>query len=264
MIVIFVTVDTEQLTAVLFSGGKGSRLFPISEFYQKVMMPVGEKGTPLLEIVIEHLKYYNITNFVTLIGYKGNQIKHYFGDGSRFDVHIKYSFDDPLLKGTGGALLNAKQLITTQDILVYYTDVLTNFDFKKFYQFHRENQKIGTIWLDSDWKEAEFIIHSDAENNAVTNASSLSDSGLYVNTGISLLNTDVFDLLQSIEQSINQRNKSIDLSHNAFPNLVKNKELAGYIDDSWWLDVGTVARHSLLTQNYLEEKLPHLVERGVI
>ena len=74
----------EDVTAVLFCGGRGSRLYPVTDYYQKVMMPMGTEGKPMLEYVIEYLKMHGVSKFIALIKYRANQIRRYFGDGSKW------------------------------------------------------------------------------------------------------------------------------------------------------------------------------------
>ena len=82
----------KNLQAILFCGGRGSRLYPITDFYQKVMMPIGKDGKPLLEYVINHIKSFGVTEFVALVGYRHNLIRRYFGDGidgsAEFSEHV--------------------------------------------------------------------------------------------------------------------------------------------------------------------------------
>lgn len=228
-------------------------------------MPIGKYGTPMLELVIRHLKYHGIQNFVALIGYKGNQIRRYFGDGSRFGVSIKYSNDLPNLKGTGGALFNARECIDTENLLIYYTDILTSFDFGKFMQTHVENKKSATIWLDPNWKESDHSVRYDDEMNALHMDRDLSDEPIYVNTGISCLKTSIFSVLEPIYESRKSDEKiEIDLSSDVFSNLANDGEMYGYVSDEWWLDIGSIARLSNISDSLLLRQLGHINGRGIL
>jgi NDP-sugar pyrophosphorylase family protein len=253
----------ETVTAVLFSGGKGSRLFPINEFYQKVMMPIGSQGIPMLEYVIRHLKHHGIRKFVALIGYKGNQIRRYFGDGSRFDVEITYSIDLPNLKGTGGALLNAKNMIDTDNLVIYYTDILTSLNFSKFTNIHNSNKKLATVWLDPNWNENESSISYDPNKLALKMQNQPMDQPIYVNTGISALKFSVFDLLDNMYQKLKSNGIiEIDLSRDVFSKLANDGQMFGYVSNEWWLDIGSVARLSSISQSLLTRQLGHITMNG--
>src|SRR5207302_10324147 len=76
-------------TAVVLSGGEGVRLRPITTDLPKGLVKVA--GKPLLQWVIEWLRDSGITNLAIGVAYLKQKIIDYFGDGSRYGVHIKYS-----------------------------------------------------------------------------------------------------------------------------------------------------------------------------
>ncbi|RMG20806.1 MAG: nucleotidyltransferase family protein [Methanobacteriota archaeon] len=258
----------EDIVGILFSGGKGSRLFPINEFYQKVMMPIGIYGTPLLEYVIRHLKYHGIKNFIALIGYKGEMVQRYFGDGSRFGVNISYCFDNPNLKGTASALWNAKDMIGDRDMLVYYTDILTSLDVGKFIKdFRSKSWAWGNLWLDQNWDESEKIVEYDSEFVVQGLSSSLNSEEipvserLFVNTGISLLSNKVFGLIEELmPKNIGTDIIELDISRDILPRLAEEGRLGGYFSDNWWVDVGSITRLTSLSPQILVRQMAHLSE----
>lgn len=256
------------IVGVLFSGGKGSRLFPINEFYQKVMMPIGLYGTPLLEFVIRHLKFHGIQDFIALIGYRGEMVQRYFGDGSRFGVNIRYCFDNPKMKGTASALWNAKDMIGDKDMLVYYTDILTSLDVRSFVEDYKSKSWAwGNLWLDQNWNESEKIVEFDANQNVHGLSSSLNkdetaeDDKLYVNTGISILSNQVLDLIgELVEEKIGNKVIELDISTDILPRLVEEGRLAGFLSNNWWVDVGSITRLTSLSPQILVRQLAHLSE----
>ncbi|MDH5401074.1 MAG: nucleotidyltransferase family protein [Candidatus Heimdallarchaeota archaeon] len=242
-----------DLQAFLFCGGRGTRLYPITDYYQKVMMPVAQSGKPMLEYVIRHLAYHNINDFTALIKYRANQIRRYFGNGERFGVNIDYRLDDKKFPNTGGALLNAKDLIKTGNILLYFTDILSNIDIKKMYQSHVESGKLATIWMEKGWTVDSGIINR-GNNFKVTSISKKTSDSIFANTGISIIKAEVFDMIEDIFQS----SKNIDLSGDIFPSLANQGEVVAYTEKNWWLDVGSIARHQSIDDLLLFNKFPHL------
>lgn len=89
------------MKAVILAAGKGERL---SEITQKIPKPMIEfKGKPLLEHNIELCKKFGIEDIYINLHHLPEKIKDYFGDGKRFGVKIKYSYEEQLL-GTAGAV----------------------------------------------------------------------------------------------------------------------------------------------------------------
>ena len=92
----------------ILAGGLGTRLRPITEKCPKPMVPVA--GEPFLHWQILDLKEQGYTDIILLVSYLGEQVQAHFGDGSKWGVNIKYSFEtEPL--GTGGAIALAVQTL---------------------------------------------------------------------------------------------------------------------------------------------------------
>lgn len=246
----------KDIQAVLFSGGKGKRLFPITDYYQKVMMPLGEKGIPVLEYIIKHLSHHGVKKFVALLGYKSNQVRRYFGDGSEFDVEIEYIKDSENMKGTGAALLNAKDVLTEKHLIIYYTDILSNVNIKNLYNFHKTHNKVGSIWVDPSWKVPEGVINSDADGTVLS--LEYNPKQIIVSTGISILSSRVFEYLG--EFIPDKKNKlEIDLSRNIYPRLVKEEQIAAYPSDEWWIDLGSLYKYKSIDENLILNKFSHFI-----
>jgi NDP-sugar pyrophosphorylase family protein len=76
-------------TAVVLSGGPGTRLKPLTDRLPKAMVKVA--GKPLLQWIIEWLSDNEVKQIVLGVAHLKERIIDYFGDGGRFNVDIKYS-----------------------------------------------------------------------------------------------------------------------------------------------------------------------------
>ena len=76
------------MIAVILAGGKGRRLQPFTTTIPKPLFPIGEK--PILQIIIEQLTHFGIGEFIICLGYLGELIEAYFGDGEKFNCKIFY------------------------------------------------------------------------------------------------------------------------------------------------------------------------------
>lgn len=103
------------MQAVILAGGRGTRLYPLTENIPKPMAPVA--GRPFLEYQLDFLKGQSITEVVLLVGYRAAQIEDYFGDGARFGLSIQYSAEQTPL-GTGGAVREARPLLRDEFLLL--------------------------------------------------------------------------------------------------------------------------------------------------
>lgn len=103
------------MQAVILAGGLGTRLRPFTEHIPKAMVPVG--GRPFLEHQILLLRNQGIEDILLLVGYRAEQIREFFGDGSKYAVRISYSHEKAPL-GTGGALRLARPKLQSNFLLL--------------------------------------------------------------------------------------------------------------------------------------------------
>ena len=76
------------MKAVIMAGGEGTRLRPLTLNVPKPMVNVLNR--PMMAHIIGLLKQHGITEIAVTLLYLPNVIQDYFGDGSRFGVHLEY------------------------------------------------------------------------------------------------------------------------------------------------------------------------------
>jgi NDP-sugar pyrophosphorylase family protein len=94
-----------MLPVAILAGGLATRLRPITEKIPKSLVEVA--GEPFLAHQLRLLKRNGIERAVVCAGYLAEQIEAYAGDGRAFGIHLDYSLDGPVLRGTAGALQQA-------------------------------------------------------------------------------------------------------------------------------------------------------------
>ena len=119
------------------------RLRPLTEETPKPLLPVA--GRPIIEHAVNNFRKHNITDIVFSIGYKAEQIKEYFGDGSKWGVSISYCVEDKPL-GTGGAIKKAAENLD-ETFLVINGDNLADFDWTSIIEEHNKNNAQITLTL---------------------------------------------------------------------------------------------------------------------
>ncbi len=106
-----------DLPVAILAGGLATRLRPITEKIPKALVDVA--GEPFLAHQLRLLRSHGIRRAVLCVGYLGEMIERDFGDGSAFGVELRYSFDGPVLLGTGGALRLALPLLGDAFFVLY-------------------------------------------------------------------------------------------------------------------------------------------------
>lgn len=222
---------SEETQAVILVGGEGSRMRPYTYEMPKCMLLFHQK--PLLEHTIELLRKAQIKDILLCIGTLGEQIKEYFGDGSRFGVRIRYC-EEKGVAGTGGALLGAEKFITTSHFLLLHGDVLTDIDTRELLAYHQHNSALVTMALKAV-KEAQNFGQITLKGNKITafyneQSSRKTEISNLINTGIYVMSHDVLKLL----------NKKVPFAlEDVLTALVAKRQIAGYVFDGRWFDVGT-------------------------
>ncbi|MHB8138577.1 MAG: nucleotidyltransferase family protein [Smithellaceae bacterium] len=116
-----------SMTVAIVAGGLATRLYPITQTIPKSLVDVA--GKPFIIRQLDYLKQQGITRVVLCLGYLGDQVEAVVGDGSVFGLDVFYSWDGPILLGTGGALRQALPLLGEQ-FFVFYGDSYLPIDFQ--------------------------------------------------------------------------------------------------------------------------------------
>jgi NDP-sugar pyrophosphorylase family protein len=101
-------------------------------------------GKPFLEHEISLLKRSGIDDFVLCVGHLGEKVEGHFGDGSRWAVKIRYSYDGPRLMGAAGALKRAEPLLE-DCFFVTYGDAYLRADYRSMMSALVESGRLGAM-----------------------------------------------------------------------------------------------------------------------
>jgi dTDP-glucose pyrophosphorylase len=127
--------------AVVMAGGKGTRLWPLTQHTPKPMLLVA--GRPILERIVLHLVGFGIRRVFLSVNYLSETIEKHFGDGTRFGCRIEYLREDQPL-GTGGALALLPER-PHAPLLVLNGDLVVQFDVARLLAFHERGGHAATI-----------------------------------------------------------------------------------------------------------------------
>lgn len=109
------------MQCVILAGGLGTRMWPVAESVPKTLLPVA--GRPFADWQLRWLARSGIDSIVYCIGYLGEQVRDYVGDGGAWELSVRYVDEGDRLRGTAGALRLAADRGVLQDrFLVLYGD----------------------------------------------------------------------------------------------------------------------------------------------
>jgi glucose-1-phosphate thymidylyltransferase len=124
------------MKGLILSGGKGTRLRPLTYTSAKQLVPVANK--PVLFYGVEALVAAGITDIGVVVGDTHEEIRAALGDGSRFGAKVTYIPQDAP-RGLAHAVLISESFIGTDPFVMYLGDNLLNRGINEFVeQFTRE------------------------------------------------------------------------------------------------------------------------------
>jgi NDP-sugar pyrophosphorylase family protein len=129
------------LQVIIIAGGLGTRLGQLTLNQPKSMIQI--LGKPFIEYQFDLLTKGSVTDVVLCLGYQGKQIADYCGDGRKFGVNLRYSFEDKPLD-TAGAIKLAEPLLE-EYFFTLYGDSYVFIDFKDMLSSIRKGNKIGAM-----------------------------------------------------------------------------------------------------------------------
>ncbi|MBM3291985.1 nucleotidyltransferase family protein [Candidatus Bathyarchaeota archaeon] len=249
-----------MLKGIIMAGGEGKRFRPLTYYFQKCMIPVGEEQKPILEYIIRLLRHHKIVDLVVLTGYRHQQIVNFFNKGERFGVKIEYVLDDPDLKGSANALLNAyrKGAISKEDTLViYYGDILSNINLEGLLKQHNETGYSSTIALARKFNIS--VGTADIDKKRITQFVEKPDLEKPVSIGILVINGSLLDFMDKLQKE--GQLTSFDLMGDVVSLLVKQGEPVGaYLTDAFWYDVGSLEKYERLDNQRLDVEMGYLLK----
>lgn len=132
------------MKALIFAAGLGTRLKPLTDSVPKALVSIA--GKPLLEHVIIKLMAAGCTKIMINVHHFPDQIIDFLHSKNNFGIEISISDERECLLDTGGAVRKAASFFDDgQAFLVHNVDILSNVDILDLYQYHLQNNALGTL-----------------------------------------------------------------------------------------------------------------------
>ena len=237
------------MQVVILCGGFGTRLREETEFKPKPMVKIGER--PILWHIMKHYAHHGITEFVLVLGHKGEAIKEYFynyellnsdvtlelGQRDSFEIHNRHDeagwritlaeTGERTLKG--GRLKRVERYITGETFMMTYGDGVSDVDLSTLLDWHRSHGRLATVTGVSPISRfGELRLSGDRVTSFSEKPEQTSD---HINAGFFVFNRGVFDYLTPDE--------NCDFEFGAMEQIARDNELMIYRHGGFWACMDT-------------------------
>jgi mannose-1-phosphate guanylyltransferase len=220
--------------AIILVGGRGTRLRPLTCTTPKPMLPVA--GVPFVTHQLARARDAGVDHVVLATSYRAEAFAAHFGDGTAMGLSIDYATEtEPL--GTAGGIRNVAHLLRSDPgdpVLVFNGDVLSGHDVTAQLAMHRDGDAAVTLHLVEVGDPRAFgCVPTDATGRVAAFLEKPSEPVTsQVNAGCYVFRREVIDAIPA--------DRRVSVERETFPGLLAGgAAVLGYVESSYWLDVGT-------------------------
>jgi mannose-1-phosphate guanylyltransferase len=242
--------------AAVLCGGEGTRLRPLTNYFQKTMIPVGAKKRPLLEYIVRLLSYNGIKDITLLTGYRTEDIEGYFEDGAKFGVRLNYSRDVEKEKGSARSLQNALKtgkIGRFDDLVIYYGDVLSALKVRDLLANHEKEKAAMSLVLSRDYKVPVGV--AQVKDGSVVSFREKPVLPLSATMGSLVISKGCLGALSEVTS----KRGSVDIMTHFVPAVIGGGlKVAPFYIEGFWYDVGTTEAYEKLDTKLVDSSLSFL------
>lgn len=217
------------MQTVILSGGLAKRLRPLTDTMPKAMIPVA--GRPFIDHQLQLLSRNGIKDVVLCLGYLGEQIEAFVGDGSAWKLRVRYSWEKEQLLGTGGALKLAEPLLDDKFFLTYGDSYLP-IDYAEVAEAFLRSSNLGmmVVYKNEDRFDRSNVVVDDALVCKYDKQEKTPDMA-YIDYGLTALKKGAVELIPPGTVS------ALDM---LIKSLVAAKQLAAFITTTRFFEIGSL------------------------
>ncbi len=234
-------MSSRELTAVIMAGGKGTRLQPLTAEIPKPLVTVGDR--PIVEILLRRMARCGVRRAVLCVNHLAHLIQSALGDGRDLGLDVEYSVEEKPLS-TAAPIAGISDL--PDDFLVANGDILTDLNFERLFDFHRQQETLVTVATHERLNDLDYgVIQTDGAG-LITNFSEKPSYKVTVSMGVYAFSRRVLDFLPA--------NSAFGFDDLMDALLREKQQIATYPFDGYWLDIGRPEDYRQAQQDIAERR----------
>jgi glucose-1-phosphate thymidylyltransferase len=243
------------MKGLILSGGKGTRLYPITYTSAKQLVPVANK--PVLIRVVEAIRDAGIDDIGIVVGDTAKEIKEHVGTGRRWGVKITYiQQDDPL--GLAHAVKVSQDFLGNERFVMFLGDNVIEGGISELIREFKDsdyNCQIVLTPVDNPSRYGVAELDPDTRRIIRLVEKPRNPPGNLVLVGIYMFDEHIWEAVDSITPSWRGELEITD----AIQYLVdQGYNVHPYIHRGWWIDTGEAGEMLEANDLVLDEIEPRL------